>query len=403
MNKQNAKDLIPNNVYYVDWVGDKKCHILVSKNDLVEQEVSFSLFASDEGIITNDMPYAIFNKKIAVLYRLIPEIVFDVDKFKIWFIEAENKLFFEYEKPKELKNPNYTIQVCDLESHIVIYYFNMDMNHQYWAVPFNQITDQLFRNYKNDCTGYLIKIFQDDSLVETKELKFNKPSVISFPVKYNYYFKDYLSASYLDFMHNDIYGDFIKDCKIIVDAGANIGAFVQYAKIKNPDLEYILAIEPIPECYNYLNSNFSFSGFVPHQAALYSFSNQKIKLFKNDKHTTSTSIIKTVDNGIDEIEVDTISLEEICNEFLPGQRIDLLKMDIEGAEYAVIENTPVEILKKIDKIIMEYHYNEGSNNLGTIINKLTEAGFKFSEKPDFSDDGTIHPTRQGTFFVKRDI
>jgi FkbM family methyltransferase len=38
-----------------------------------------------------------------------------------------------------------------------------------------------------------------------------------------------------------------------------------------------------------------------------------------------------------------------------GGKIDLLKLDCEEAEYHILMKSDVELLKRIDKIVLEYH------------------------------------------------
>lgn len=54
-----------------------------------------------------------------------------------------------------------------------------------------------------------------------------------------------------------------------------------------------------------------------------------------------------------EISVDCISLEEIFRNNKIG-KCDFLKIDCEGAEYEILYETPINILKRVDKIALEF-------------------------------------------------
>ena len=56
------------------------------------------------------------------------------------------------------------------------------------------------------------------------------------------------------------------------------------------------------------------------------------------------------------------------------ERINFLKMDCEGAEGLILSSTPIDYLKKIEKIAMEVHYNS-SLNYSQIQSLLESAGF----------------------------
>ena len=84
--------------------------------------------------------------------------------------------------------------------------------------------------------------------------------------------------------------------------------------------------------------------------AVWSKSNEKIFISDSEETRTGEHTI----NKEKGFEVETISLEDI---FLKNniQRCDLLKIDVEGAEYAILFSAPDIIFEKIESISMEYH------------------------------------------------
>ena len=85
----------------------------------------------------------------------------------------------------------------------------------------------------------------------------------------------------------------------------------------------------------------------------------------------------------DNLEVETIkapvkTLKSIAQEF-GHQTIDLLKMDIEGAEYDVIDNLEEQEVE-INQILIEFHHMYKGNRLDytkNAIDKLRKLGFEF--------------------------
>jgi FkbM family methyltransferase len=61
------------------------------------------------------------------------------------------------------------------------------------------------------------------------------------------------------------------------------------------------------------------------------------------------------------------------SEWLP-ERIDLLKIDVEGAESAVLRDIAPK-LHRIRNLFVEWHYRSGEQGLGLAIAALEEAGF----------------------------
>jgi len=65
------------------------------------------------------------------------------------------------------------------------------------------------------------------------------------------------------------------------------------------------------------------------------------------------------------------------------ERCDLMKMDIEGAEFPIFEATPPEIWARIDRIVMETHEETGTNDQKLLVDTLTNQGFKVKTHPMF--------------------
>jgi FkbM family methyltransferase len=58
------------------------------------------------------------------------------------------------------------------------------------------------------------------------------------------------------------------------------------------------------------------------------------------------------------------------------ERIDVLKMDVEGAEYDILLNCPDESLMKVQRIVMEYHeFDADKRNHRDLVSRLNLNGF----------------------------
>lgn len=171
---------------------------------------------------------------------------------------------------------------------------------------------------------------------------------------------------------------------LIVDGGANIGDSVIYFKWLYPNAT-ILAYEPNPHAYSLLTKNIKENHFIDiHtvEAAL-GLKDDLIQLM-DDKSgtynagTTTQNIVTTADSKIksDIITVKQLRLSD--NKLLrDSDKIDLLKLDIEGAESKVLEDLK-DLLFKVENVILEYHLVDDTkdNSCDTIISLLQEAGLK---------------------------
>jgi len=169
---------------------------------------------------------------------------------------------------------------------------------------------------------------------------------------------------------NDFVPD--NDHPVILDCGANIGFSSLVYKRQFPKAK-IIAFEPDPEFIPLLHRNLDRNGASDVEvveAAVWvdNGSSQWSMEGIDGSHLgdASVDVTKTV-------TVRTIDLAEYL-----GQQIDLLKMDIEGAEYEVIGHLK-EKLANVKAISLECHLNQGSIvSFGNMLEALSSAGYKLS-------------------------
>lgn len=143
---------------------------------------------------------------------------------------------------------------------------------------------------------------------------------------------------------------------VIVDAGANIGLASIYFASRYP-LAKILAIEPEITNYDLLVKNTRhYSNIVPVNAALWN-KNEMINLvdpglgkwgFMTQDGTQQTESLGDVSHQVQGMTIEKIMEEHSIN------NIDILKIDIEGAEREVFLDTSLW-LESVNSIIIELH------------------------------------------------
>ncbi len=144
--------------------------------------------------------------------------------------------------------------------------------------------------------------------------------------------------------------------KVIVDAGANIGLSSIYFANKYPDAK-IIAIEPEQSNFELLKENLApYSHVVPIQTALWN-KNEEINLidpgdgkwgFRTEMKNPSENLQGSACHTVMAMTIDKIIKDYSLT------KIDILKIDIEGAEKEVFSDTSSWI-EKIDSIIIELH------------------------------------------------
>lgn len=173
---------------------------------------------------------------------------------------------------------------------------------------------------------------------------------------------------------NNIYssGDFsIKPKDIVVDLGAQIGDFAIYAA-KKAYQGKVYAYEPFKLNYSLLKKNKylnKVNNLFIYNLGL-SNKNGKEKLFISKSNTGGHSSIESNSNKF--VFFKTTTLNKALKK---SKKVDLLKIDTEGAEYKILLSTSSKTLNKIKKIALEYHDFFEGNDYQELTSFLIKNGF----------------------------
>lgn len=184
--------------------------------------------------------------------------------------------------------------------------------------------------------------------------------------------------SYLEILKDEIY-KFTTDSEnpLIIDCGANMGVSVLFFAREFPGAK-IIAFEPEEAIYNVLKKNISSYGLSNvelHQKAVWN--SETVLEFTSD-HGMGGSVANTFSNQ-QAVKVHTVRLADFLQE-----KVDFLKLDIEGAEYIVLKDCE-PLLKNVEKLFVEYHsFINQEQKLEEILDMLKRAGFRYHLKQSFS-------------------
>lgn len=171
----------------------------------------------------------------------------------------------------------------------------------------------------------------------------------------------------------DVYSDWIRQicetCTVesFLDIGANTGAVVEFLceKLK-PQPAKIYAVEPVPQNFSRLsdkmrdlNSAYNNSKHIElFNKAVYYGSKKSNLLGLGDQNTGGLFLTEvktfTAENSSHDvgIEIECITLEEAMPDV---KRIDICKIDVEGSEWNIIENSTF-IKEKVHHLLLECHW-----------------------------------------------
>lgn len=152
---------------------------------------------------------------------------------------------------------------------------------------------------------------------------------------------------------------------VVIDGGANIGTFACWIKWLRPQA-HVIAVEPCRESIEYLRKNLqnaSKPDVTVVEAALGRETNRSVMIggeFSDCMRTTE-------DSGQ---AVAVVPLADLI-----GDHVDLLKLDVEGAELDALLSAG-DGLRRVHRTVLEYHqYRDNDTRLSQVIAVLEEHGF----------------------------
>ena len=149
----------------------------------------------------------------------------------------------------------------------------------------------------------------------------------------------------------------IPDGATILDLGANIGTFSVYAATSARDVR-ICAYEPMADYYSLLLKNVRINrldGAIKCFNCAVAADAGPRQLFMESEAFSFPTLLASKDGGAGRTtEVRCAGLAEILDSNGLA-RVDLLKMDCEGAEYEILYGAPDACFDRIGEIRMEYH------------------------------------------------
>lgn len=213
---------------------------------------------------------------------------------------------------------------------------------------------------------------------------FDHERFLTYQVKFTNYHSFFQTMFREIFVRNSYYFESASNTPRIIDCGSNIGLSVLYFKYLYPQAK-ILAFEPSPTIFPILKDNINknkLGDIKLINKAVARVSGTIHFFFLDDKRAggMGATTIESVANKkfglnpkLKKIVVPAVQLSEYIND-----RIDLLKLDIEGGEGMIIEELDTaDKLKFVREIILEYHYDKENtkNSLAQLLGILERRGF----------------------------
>ncbi|HEU4880944.1 MAG TPA: FkbM family methyltransferase, partial [Longimicrobium sp.] len=234
----------------------------------------------------------------------------------------------------------------------------------------------------------------------------------------------HLNAAETRFLYREIFEDrsylrhgvALGDGACVFDVGANIGLFTLFAGTLRPDVT-VYAFEPIPPVFEALETNARIHGldarvfncgvgstageatftFYPHASVL---SGRQVDA-DEARSVVRSYVLNEQDPGaegmdgalLEEMLEARLETEQVTCEILTlsqvireqgVERIDLLKVDVEGAEYDVLAGIEEEHWERISQVVVEAH----EQDLERVTELLARHGFTVAAEEEHGLEGT---------------
>jgi FkbM family methyltransferase len=175
---------------------------------------------------------------------------------------------------------------------------------------------------------------------------------------------------------------------VILDLGGNIGLFSLLATQSNPQAT-VQVFEPGPPNLQILKINLLANPDLGKRIHLHREAvggeTESAKWFFDEANPGGSSLFGHGKSGFD---VQMLAFAQVVG-MLNGV-ISLVKIDIEGAEYDIVEKTPANVWQRIPAISLELHDDpKGETSKDQLLNQMRELGYR------------VQPERVCSFFLTR--
>jgi FkbM family methyltransferase len=175
----------------------------------------------------------------------------------------------------------------------------------------------------------------------------------------------------------------------VLDLGANIGSFAIYLQWRARGIR-VHCFEPAEETRNRLEQNIRINNLDKHVSVypLAVSDRPGVAYLKQARKTGVRSLFENKHSiGVGE-EVECISLQQALDQ-CGVDRVDFLKVDVEGAEIEVFEGACGRIWNRIERVALEFHDVHRAGCRNRVLHVLRANGFNRLAVDHLSPDQTV--------------
>lgn len=196
-----------------------------------------------------------------------------------------------------------------------------------------------------------------------------------------------------------VFAQLIQPGMTIVDVGANIGMYSLIAAQKVGKQGRVLAFEPVPEIHERLRRNIELNNAANVTPFCIAISNcQGSMQFYVGRNDSVGSLYRQLGEGV--IQVNTATLDDVLQE-QGVDRVDMVKLDAEGAEYRIIEGMD-RLLRRADRPVLLVEHNftalkAAGSSADQLFNRIVGYGYEayLVHKGQLEKRSTLGPPAKG--------
>lgn len=242
-------------------------------------------------------------------------------------------------------------------------------------------------------------MMNDDTSERLRQLSLASPRYRPGRFRFSFGEIEYVDAETLAIQYQEIFRDKLYDFStaetrpFIVDCGGNIGLSVIRFKQLYPDCE-IICYEADPKICDVLRGNLGALGYSDVKV-------ESAAVWTNSG--TAKFVVEGGEGGRLAAE-GTLTVPAVRLADQIARKVDLLKMDIEGAEWAVLDDLGRSgALRHVRNLIVEFHgWTKEGRTLGNILTSLVEFGFTYTFPWSFCEPGLAGPNEPTPFAYAKD-
>jgi FkbM family methyltransferase len=176
----------------------------------------------------------------------------------------------------------------------------------------------------------------------------------------------------------------ISKAKVILDIGANIGVSFSWFSVRNPRAS-IIGFEPHPETIKRANEQISLNGFTNVELLQIGLGNtdSSLTMYEVEDHNPGMNRISFEKLDRPSTIIPVRRLDDVLME-KKIDKVDFIKMDVEGFEYFVLEGA-VETLKKFPVLFIEVddrYLKQNGQSASRLVALLEQGGYNSFRRAD---------------------